>query len=244
MDSRTRRLSTVVDVVGEPSLAPPAQEDTGLADVMTLQRRAAAVADAEDEKALFQDTLAEYGWARDVAGVTPQSLAHVLSAVAEVCRFYDVVPWRLNSRLLDEYFAGPGKRSHATVRKKITHINGYFAFLEQRNRGEIARRFGIRVESPVDPFNRPRHRGDFTLRAGPDDRRVALAVLDERIGVPGSPGPLLKPGDVRTHEGSERRADHHSQDCAEDELRNVHPPSIEPRRRSTPLPREDTPVLA
>ncbi|WP_461124388.1 site-specific integrase [Saccharothrix stipae] len=104
--------------------------------------------------------------------------------MAEVCRFYDVVPWRLSSHLLDEYFAGPGKRSHATVRKKITHIDGYFAFLEQRYRGEIARRFGIRVESPVDPFNRPRHRGDFTLRIPPSAKAMREFFRDWRAALP------------------------------------------------------------
>src|SRR5260370_25502062 len=36
--------------------------------------------------------------------------------------------------------------------------------------GEIARRYGAAVESPVDPFNRPRHRGDFGLRVPPSQR--------------------------------------------------------------------------
>jgi integrase len=49
-------------------------------------------------------------------------------------------------------------------------IDSYFAFLEQRYAGEIARRFGVGVESPIDPFNRPRHRGDFGLRVPPSPR--------------------------------------------------------------------------
>jgi integrase/recombinase XerC len=53
------------------------------------------------------------------------------------------------------------------VRAKITRIDGYFAFLEQRYAREISRLFGAMVESPVDPFNRPRHRGDFGLRMPP-----------------------------------------------------------------------------
>src|SRR5260370_7799509 len=36
--------------------------------------------------------------------------------------------------------------------------------------GELARRYGAAVESPVDPFNRPRHRGDFGLRVPPSQR--------------------------------------------------------------------------
>ena len=40
-------------------------------------------------------------------------------------------------------------------------------FLEQRYAGEIARRYGAAVESPIDPFNRPKHRGDYWLRIPP-----------------------------------------------------------------------------
>ncbi|MEU9959757.1 hypothetical protein [Streptomyces sp. NPDC050982] len=68
---------------------------------------------------------------------------------------------------MDQYFAGAGKRGHTTVRKKIISIDLYFAFLEQRYAGEIRRRFGAVVESPVDAFNRPRHCGDFRLRIPP-----------------------------------------------------------------------------
>jgi integrase/recombinase XerC len=52
----------------------------------------------------------------------------------------------------------------------MTLIDSYFTFLEQRYAGEIARRYGLAVESPVDPFNRPRHRGDFGLRVPPSQR--------------------------------------------------------------------------
>ncbi|WP_426501653.1 tyrosine-type recombinase/integrase [Streptomyces sp. D54] len=121
----------------------------------------------DDEQALFQDTLAEYCWARDVAGLAATTLSQLVQPVIEVCTFYDVVPWELSSRALDQYFAGPGKRGHATNRRKITKIDHYFAFLEQRYAGEILRRFGAAVESPVDAFNRPRHRGDFGLRIPP-----------------------------------------------------------------------------
>jgi integrase len=65
---------------------------------------------------------------------------------------------------------GPGKRARSTVRQKMNLLDHYFAFLEQRYAGEIARRFGVGVESPVDPFNRPRHRGDFGLRVPPSQR--------------------------------------------------------------------------
>lgn len=100
------------------------------------------------------------------------TLDKLVKPVIEVCDFYGVVPWRLTSRMLDKYFAGVGKRAQSTVRAKLNHIDGYFAFLEQRYAGEIARRFGAAVESPIDPFNRPHHRGDFGLRVPPSERAM------------------------------------------------------------------------
>ncbi|MGW5650620.1 tyrosine-type recombinase/integrase [Streptomyces humi] len=149
-----------------PQDGPPEQEES-LADVLTLQRPNVDPSSREAERALYQDTLAEYCWARDVAGLAATTLNQLVQPVIEVCTFYGVLPWELSSRQLDQYFAGPGKRGHTTIRKKITSIDQYFAFLEQRYAGEILRRFGAGVESPVDAFNRPRHRGDFGLRIPP-----------------------------------------------------------------------------
>ncbi|MEU0413911.1 site-specific integrase [Streptomyces griseorubiginosus] len=163
-DSETRRFS-LISGRGSPD-QPPGQEE-GLADVLTLQRRGVHPSSREAEQALYQDTLAEYCWARDVAGLAPTTLNRLVQPVIEVCTFYDVLPWELSPRQLDQYFAGAGKRGHTTVRKKITSIDLYFAFLEQRYAGEIRRRIGAVVESPVDAFNRPRHRGDFGLRIPP-----------------------------------------------------------------------------
>ncbi|MEU9015924.1 hypothetical protein AB0D12_41110 [Streptomyces sp. NPDC048479] len=68
---------------------------------------------------------------------------------------------------MDRFFAGLGKSSkHSTIRSKITRIDGFFAFLEQRYAVEIMRRFGVPVENPIDPYG-PRHRGDFGLRIPP-----------------------------------------------------------------------------
>jgi integrase/recombinase XerC len=92
-----------------PSEARPPGE--GLADVLTLQRRAAAISDSADETAAFQEAVAEYTWARDVAGLAATTLGKLTKPVIELCDVY-----------------------------------------------EILRRFGAAVESPVDPFNRPRHR--------------------------------------------------------------------------------------
>ncbi|WP_218023330.1 tyrosine-type recombinase/integrase [Nocardia altamirensis] len=128
---------------------------------------------AEDEDGFFTDTLAEYQWARDAAGLSPRGVDLATKPIIEICDFYGTVPWRLSPRELDHYFAGPGKRAVSTVRQKLGHIDGFFAFLEQRYAGEIARRFGAAVESPVDEFNRPHHRGDFGLRVPPSQRAMA-----------------------------------------------------------------------
>ncbi|AJT65454.3 hypothetical protein T261_3790 [Streptomyces lydicus] len=141
--------------------------DSGLADVVTLQRRRQARVSEQDEESFFIDTLSEYQWARDSAGLAMSTLDTLIKPVIEVCDYYGTVPWKLTPRQVDKYFAGPGKRAHSTLRQKINRIDGYFAFLEQRYAGEIMRRFGANVESPIDPFNRPKHRGDFGLRIPP-----------------------------------------------------------------------------
>ena len=146
--------------------------ERGLADVVTLQRRKAAEISEGDEESFFLDTVAEYQWARDAAGLAPATLDGLTRPIIEVCQHYGVAPWRLTPRQVDKYFAGAGKRASATVRRKMNQIDGYFAFLEQRYAGEIARRYGVAVESPVDLFNRPRHRGDFGLRVPPSQRAV------------------------------------------------------------------------
>lgn len=163
-------MLTLVRPVPDPTaVMDPADVsvETGLADVVTLQRRRQARISAHDEESFFLDTLSEYQWARDAAGLAPTTLDGLIKPVIEVCEFYGAVPWQLTSREVDRYFAGPGKRAHSTLRGKINKIDAYFAFLEQRYAGEIMRRFGASVESPIDPFNRPRHRGDFGLRIPP-----------------------------------------------------------------------------
>ncbi len=149
-------------------MAPPIEPD--LADVLTMQRRQAAEITASDEASFFLDTLAEYQWARDVAGLAATTLDRLLKPVIEICEYYGVVAWQLTPRQVDKYFAGPGKRGRSTVRQKMNLVDSYFAFLEQRYAGEIVRRFGAAVESPIDPFNRPHHRGDFGLRVPPSQR--------------------------------------------------------------------------
>ncbi|WP_084719055.1 tyrosine-type recombinase/integrase [Streptacidiphilus carbonis] len=184
-DSGTRRFALIAGEDG--TVERPARVEPALADVLTLQRRASESSSSEDERALFQDTLAEYCWARDVAGLAPTTLQSLVQPVIEVCSFYDVMPWRLTPGALDHYFAGVGKPNrHSTMRSKITKIDSYFAFLEQRYAGEIRRRFGAAVESPVDSFNRPRHRGDFGLRIPPSARATKEFFASWREALPGS----------------------------------------------------------
>ncbi|WP_404200548.1 hypothetical protein [Streptomyces tauricus] len=120
----------------------------GVAEVLTLQSQRAGGRGAADQRAYFFDTLAEYQWARHAEALMPSSIDQLVKPVTEICDHYDLVLWELTSRHVDHYFAGPGKRVRGTVRTKINNIDGYCAFLEQRFAGEIARRFGARLESP------------------------------------------------------------------------------------------------
>lgn len=165
-DFRTRRAAAVA------AEAPGSVAPSGLADVEVIQAARSGAADLADESKFFVETIAEYGWARDVSGLAPSTLQSLVRPVLEVCDHYGCVPWRLTSRQFDQYFSGPGKRHHSTMRKKASQVDTYYAFLEQRYGGEIARRFGVTVRSPVDPFNRTRHRGDFALRIPPSQRAM------------------------------------------------------------------------
>jgi len=173
-DSRTRLLSlTSVPVAPDGELASAgAGVEPGLADVLTLQRRSAVAVSDGDEEAVFLDTVAEYQWARDVAGLAATTLERLVKPIIEITTHYGVVAWRLTPRQVDRYFSGPGKRGRSTIRQKLNLLDSYFAFLEQRYAGEIGRRFGVTVESPIDPFNRPHHRGDFGLRVPPSQRAI------------------------------------------------------------------------
>ncbi|MGM9463106.1 hypothetical protein [Streptomyces murinus] len=81
-------------------------------------------------------------------------------------------------------FAGVGKRAPSTLRAKFGKIDASFAFLEQCYAGEIMRRFGHGVESPIDPFNCPRHRGDFGLRIPPSQTAMRDSFGRWRVGLP------------------------------------------------------------
>ncbi|WP_369227145.1 hypothetical protein AB5J52_42200 [Streptomyces sp. R39] len=66
--------------------------ETGLADVVTLQRRRQARISVHDEESFFLDTLSEYKWARDAAGLAPTTMDGLIKPVIEVCEFYGTVP--------------------------------------------------------------------------------------------------------------------------------------------------------
>ena len=85
--------------------------EPGLADVVTLQRRKAAEVSDGDEESFFLDTIAEYQWARDAAGLAAATLDGLTKPVIEVCEHYGLAPWRLTPRQVDKYFAGAGKRA-------------------------------------------------------------------------------------------------------------------------------------
>lgn len=176
-DFGTRHL-TVVSTTEHEGTRGRSGGEPGLADVVALQNRRAAEIDADDPQGFFVDTLAEYQWARDAAGLMPGTIDQLIKPVIEVCEYFQLVPWQLQPRHVDHYFSGPGKRARSTIRTKMNQIDGYFAFLEQRYAGEISRRFGVLVESPVDLFNRPRHRGDFGLRLPPS--RAAMKEFFRR----------------------------------------------------------------
>ena len=117
-DSRSRLLSVVqpatpVGLAEEAPVGGPLLEP-GLADVVTLQRRKAAEVSDGDEESFFVDTLAEYQWARDAAGLAATTLDRLTKPVLEICEHYGLAPWRLTPRQVDQYFAGSGKRARST----------------------------------------------------------------------------------------------------------------------------------
>jgi hypothetical protein len=75
-DSRTRLLSVVRPAVGGEDVGPAEEPvlEPGLADVITLQRRKSAALTDGDEESFFLDTVAEYQWARDAAGLAATTL--------------------------------------------------------------------------------------------------------------------------------------------------------------------------
>ena len=69
--------------------------EPGLADIVTMQRRKAAEISEGDEEGFFLDTIAEYQWARDAAGLAQATLDGLVKPVIEVCEHYGLAPWRL-----------------------------------------------------------------------------------------------------------------------------------------------------
>jgi hypothetical protein len=210
-DFETRRLALTSGESGAEAVSE------GLADVFTLHR-GRTVAGARDERAYFFDTLAEYQWARDTAGLMPNTIDQLVKPVIEVCEFYDLVPWRLVPRDLDRYFAGPGKQING-----VRHGRHDFTLLPARwnhqarlrsERGAVARRGRVSgggpraarrsapASEPVPPH--PQHRRLAVIVQGDDQETEEGAEfsidtdLPDRRGVtvdeqdlPGEvPGPL------------------------------------------------------
>ncbi len=163
-DSRSRALA-LVPVTVEPDEADVAAEvaaelvgEPGLAEVVTLQRRRAAEVSVGDEQSLFVDTLAEYQWARDVAGLAASTLDKLIQPIVEICQYYGVVPWRLTPRQVDRYFAGPGKRGRSTLRQDQPHrrlLRVPRAALRRRDRPPVRGRGGL-ADRPVQSAPAPR----------------------------------------------------------------------------------------
>ena len=186
-DSRTGVLSLVASAAAREAESPaePALEP-GLADVITLQRRKAAALSGGDEQSLFLDTVAEYQWARDTAGLAPATLDGLTKPIIEICGHYGVVPWQLTPRQVDSYFAGVGKRARSTVRRKLTLIDHYFAFLEQRYAGEIAAATGLRSSHRS---TRSTGRGIVAITGFGSPRRSERCASSSDVGENRCPGP-------------------------------------------------------
>ncbi|WP_225986950.1 hypothetical protein [Streptomyces spectabilis] len=75
-DSQRRVLALVRPDPDQAVVMDPVgvSAETGLADVVTLQRRRQARILVHDEESFFLDTLSEYQWARDAAGLAPATL--------------------------------------------------------------------------------------------------------------------------------------------------------------------------
>ncbi|MFB6674355.1 hypothetical protein ACFCWG_18510 [Streptomyces sp. NPDC056390] len=107
-----------------------------------LQRRAAAQTHAVDEQGFYLETVSEYLWARDVAGLAPTTLEKLVQPVMELCSFYDLVPWRLEPRHVDRFYAGQNSSSPRLFRAP-----------SRRSACEIGLRpSGVRGELPVGDF--------------------------------------------------------------------------------------------
>lgn len=65
-----------------PTSGPPPD---GLAEVFSLHTHRAGRVGQQDERSYFFDTLAEYQWARDAAGLMPSSIDQLVKPVLEVC---------------------------------------------------------------------------------------------------------------------------------------------------------------
>jgi hypothetical protein len=123
---------------GEASTGREDAIGSGLADVFSLQRRRSATIAPEDERSFYVDTLAEYQWARDAAGLMPGTIDQLVKPVIELCEYYDTVPLRLQPKQLDRYFAVRGSGRGRPCARRSPRSTGTSRSWSSATRGRSA----------------------------------------------------------------------------------------------------------
>src|SRR6202167_4474873 len=200
-DSSSRLLSVVqLPGAGEPrDPVALAAAEPGLAGIVTLQRRKAAQISEGGEEGFFLDTIAEYQWARDAAGLAQATLDGLVKPVIEVCEHYGLAPWRLAPRHVGKYLAREGKRAGATVRRNKKTERRLLRLPRAAVWGgdPPPLRPGGRVTGrPVQPAPAPRRLRPAgpALAAGPAGVLRPLARLARRCPQAGDRPPRLRDG--------------------------------------------------
>jgi integrase/recombinase XerC len=88
----------------------------------------------------------------------PGTIDQLVKPVIELCRSLRHGALAAAAQAVDRYFTGPGKRAWSNDAREDHQDRRVVRVL---GAGEISRLFGAVVESPVDPFNRSRHREDL-----------------------------------------------------------------------------------
>ena len=176
-ESRSRLLSVVRPCRPRPGGGRvPADGlllEPGLADVVTLQRRRAAEVSDGDERSFFVDTLAEYQWARDAAGLAATTLDRLTKPVLEICEHYGLVAWRLTPRQVDQYFAGAGQArpvdgaAEDEHHRQLLRVPGAAVCRGDRPPLRGGRRVAGRRVQPSPPPRRLRAAGAAVAAGGP-----------------------------------------------------------------------------
>lgn len=154
-------------------------------DVVRDLRSPRSLGDAYSVAAYQEHLMAEYVLARLAHGVADSTIRSEIAAVAEFWEVVGVPVWEVTVAHAD-HFLGRHQRGNtaSTRRGKATAIDSFFAFLELRYAGEIHALTGQVVASPIDACNRPRHRGEFTVRVPPSSRDLAAFFVTWREALP------------------------------------------------------------